>query len=109
MQTPTNLNQALQAFQKQLEKSAHEMQAKDLAFKNIETQTQQLKNEIDQAQREIEVKRRKWEECERLLPKLRADADRAHMEHRRVMAQVDTEKRNLAEAERRSKGGHVPM
>ena len=93
MQNSQDLGQALQNFQKQLQKSTAELQAKDKAFREKEIETKNLKDEIDEMQRGIEIKRRQWSENERMLPRLRADVERANMEHKRTLEQVEEAKR----------------
>jgi predicted nucleic acid-binding Zn-ribbon protein len=106
MQNSTDLGQALKDFEKLLKESTAELQAKDKAFKDKEDETKKLKEEMDQMQREIETKRRQWGENERMLPKMRGDAERARIEHRKVLQQVETTKKNAIETLKGHKGGH---
>jgi chromosome segregation ATPase len=105
MQNQANLGPAFQAFQKELTRSTEELQAKDQAFKAKETETKELKEEIDQMQREIEIKRRKWSDDERMLPRLRSDAERAREEHVRIMKQVETAQKTSEGALKGHKNG----
>ncbi len=102
MQNPNDLNQAIQALQRETEKETHELKAKEEELQAMETGMPKVKQEIITLERTLEEKKAQLREFERKKPKLMSDIRTLKLEHQKRHSELERIQREYTEALQKS-------
>ena len=98
MQNPVDLTQAIKALERETQKEAGELHAKEGELLKKEDENRQLKQEIINMQRDIDLKKKQISDNDHIIPKLKTEIDHTKREQLLRHSELEKVKRDYTSA-----------